>query len=67
VTKVQRILLIVGTAVGFQLATIAATFDAEAVTDWQAWLVSVLAGAANAAGVAIIATRTAGGLSVPVK
>ena len=63
-TNLQRLLIVAGTAALFQVGTILATFSAENLVDWRSWLVSALVGVAQAVGVAVLAVRTAGGLSV---
>ena len=64
-TKLQGILIVVGSALGFQIASSLAALSADDLTDWKGWLVSALVGCANAVGVSLVALKTMGGLSLP--
>lgn len=63
-TKFQAVLITVGSAVGLQIAGQLAGVTEADLADWGQWLFSLGVGALNAVGVAIIALKTTGGLSL---
>ncbi len=63
-TWFQLAAIVVGTAVLFQLASVAATADVvDIMADPQRWLISAGLGVVNVAGVSLLALKTAGGIS----
>jgi hypothetical protein len=62
-TKLQLGLIVVGSAVLFQVAGSLQTLSTDDLTDWKGWLVGVGIGVLNSVGVAVVALKTAGGLS----
>lgn len=63
-TQLQRILIVLGSAVGFQLASALAQVGAGDLMDWRRWLLGLAVGCLNALGIAAVALKTAGGLSM---
>ncbi len=63
-TVLQRILIVASTAVLVQFAVALSTLELGALDDWRSWAAGVVVGCAQSAGVAVIALRTAGGLSL---
>lgn len=63
-TTLQKILIVVGTAAGFQLAQVLAGLSAGDLVEPRRLAVSAIVSIANAVGVALIALKTAGGLSL---
>ena len=62
-TWFQTVAIVVGSAVLFQLAAIAATADVgDILADPQRWIISAGIGVINVAGVSLLALRTSGGL-----
>ncbi len=62
-TWFQTVAIVVGSAVLFQLASVAATADvADIMADPRRWIISAGLGVVNVAGVSLLALRTAGGL-----
>jgi len=62
-TKVQLGLLVVGAAVLFQAGTALAALSTDDLADPKSWAIGAAVGIANSVGVAIVALKTAGGLS----
>jgi len=63
-TNLQRFLIVVGSAILFQVAGVLANVGADDLADWKGWLAGAAVGIANAIGVAVLALKTSGGLSV---
>lgn len=62
-TWLQTAMIVVGSAVLFQLAAVFATADpADIIADPQRWLIGAAMGIINVAGVSLLALKTAGGL-----
>ena len=62
-TKIQLGLIVVGSAVVFQAGSALAGLTVEDLADPKRWAVGAVVGIANSVGVAIVALKTAGGLS----
>ena len=62
-TWFQTVAIVVGSAVLFQLAAIAATADVgQVLADPRSWIITAGIGVINVAGVSLLALRTSGGL-----
>lgn len=62
-TKIQLGLIVVGSAVVFQAGTALAGLSVDDLADPKSWAIGAAVGIANSVGVAIVALKTAGGLS----
>lgn len=64
-TKLQTILIVVGSAVGLQVASALVDISPDDLAEPGTWLKGLLIGVLNAIGVSIIALKTTGGLTLP--
>lgn len=58
-TRLVKLLIVIATAVGVQVATVLANLDLSQVDDWRTWLAGVLVGIANAVGTSVLAFKAA--------
>jgi hypothetical protein len=63
-TNIQKILIVGGTAAVFQIAQLLAGVGPDDLLEPRKLLVSAIISVANAVGIALVALRTTGGLSV---
>lgn len=63
-TKLQAALITIGSAILFQVGQALANLSENEINDWESWAVGVGIGVANAIGIAIIALKTAGGVTL---
>lgn len=63
-TNFQKVLIVVGTAALFQVAQVLAGIGPEDLIEPRKLFVTVLVSVANAVGLAVIALKTTGGLTM---